>query len=395
MKKLVIITSGVYPSQGVLNLIKYISYSLINNKNFAKKYDLKIFVFEENLFLKFKKIIYNFYLTIRNFFFEEKKRIHNFSNSAKIFLKENNNIKNKIVFFSKNNIYKNYSPDLVFPVQDAKIEKNFKTLGYIYDLQHIDLPKFFTKTEIKKRNQNFKHLIDNTDGILVNSFFVKKGILKNFKINKKNLEVIPFLPYLYDPASKIKKDIKKKYNLKNNFFIICNHFWKHKNHQIAFQAFKNLQLQNKKFDLVCTGITEDSRFPNYFEDLKKKFNKQILDNKIKILNLIPRSDQLELIKNSLGVIQPSLYEGGPGGFSSYEAISLKKCLIISDLKINKEIKYKNIIFFKKNSSKDLTKKLLIVLNKKKQLKKNQDLSKINQKKLGNHFLKLIDKILND
>ena len=110
--------------------------------------------------------------------------------------------------------------------------------------------------------------------------------------------------------------------------------------------------------------------------------------------MIPRSDQLELIKNSLGVIQPSLYEGGPGGFSSYEAISLKKFLIISDLKINKEIKYKNIIFFKKNSSKDLTKKLLIVLNKK-TIKKNQDLSKINQKKLGNHFLKLIDKILNN
>ena len=52
MKKLVIITSGTYPSQGVLNLIKYISYSLINNKNFKKKYDLKIFIFEENLSLK-------------------------------------------------------------------------------------------------------------------------------------------------------------------------------------------------------------------------------------------------------------------------------------------------------------------------------------------------------
>ena len=92
----------------------------------------------------------------------------------------------------------------------------------------------------------------------------------------------------------------------------------------SFPSFKNLQLQNKKFDLVCTGITEDSRFPKYFEDLKKKFNQEILTNKIKILNLIPRSDQIELIKNSLGVIQPSLYEGGPGGFSSYEAISLKK-----------------------------------------------------------------------
>ncbi len=188
MKKLVIITSGVYPSQGILNLIKYISYSLISNKNFKKKYDLKIFIFEENLLLKVKKIIYNFYLITRNFFFEEKKRIHNFSNSAKNFFKENDKIKHKIVFFSKNDIYRNYSPDLVFPIQDAKIKKNFKTLGYIYDLQHIDLPKFFTKFEIKKRNQDFKNLINNTDGILVNSFFVKKGILKYFKIKKKKFK---------------------------------------------------------------------------------------------------------------------------------------------------------------------------------------------------------------
>tara|TARA_X000000950_G_scaffold289548_1_gene415442 strand:- start:9294 stop:9491 length:198 start_codon:yes stop_codon:yes gene_type:complete len=42
MKKLVVITSGMYPSHGVLNLVKYISYSLIKNKTFRKKYDLKI-----------------------------------------------------------------------------------------------------------------------------------------------------------------------------------------------------------------------------------------------------------------------------------------------------------------------------------------------------------------
>ena len=72
MKKLVIITSGTYPSQGVLNLIKYISYCLINDRNFKKKYDLKNFNFKENLSLKLKKIIYNLYLIIRNFFLMKK-----------------------------------------------------------------------------------------------------------------------------------------------------------------------------------------------------------------------------------------------------------------------------------------------------------------------------------
>ena len=79
MKKLVIVTSGMYPSQGVLNLIKYISYSLIKNKDFNKKYDLKIFVFDENFALQSKKLIYNSLMIIRNFFFKEKKRIHKIS----------------------------------------------------------------------------------------------------------------------------------------------------------------------------------------------------------------------------------------------------------------------------------------------------------------------------
>jgi glycosyltransferase involved in cell wall biosynthesis len=395
MKKLVIITSGSYPSQGVLNLIKYISYSLIRNKNFKKKYNIKIFIFREDIILKVKKIIYNFLFEIRNFFFKEKKRIHKFSNSAETFFEENHQMKDHIIFFSKKNDYKNYLPDLVLPVQDRIIKKNYKSLGYIYDLQHIDLPNYFKRNDKRLRNNNFKYLIKNSDGIIVNSLFVKNGILKNYKTKKKDIHVIPFLPYSFDNQYKENKDVKKKYNIKNDYFIICNHFWKHKNHQLAFEAFKILQKKFNNLELVCTGFTHDSRFPVYFKNLKKKYNILIKNDKIKILSHIPRSDQLTLIKKSLSVIQPSLYEGGPGGFSAYEAISLGKNLILSDIKINKEIKHKNILFFKRDSAIDLCKKMFSVVNKKKKLKRFNNISSINQKKLGNYFLKLFHKILND
>ena len=94
------------------------------------------------------------------------------------------------------------------------------------------------------------------------------------------------------------------------------------------------------------------------------------------------------------MIQPSLYEGGPGGFSSYEAICFKKEIILADIKINKEIKYKNAIFFKSNSSKNLLKKMEMIINKKSSSKISINLKK-NQTKLGNFFLNLINKILND
>ena len=52
-----------------------------------------------------------------------------------------------------------------------------------------------------------------------------------------------------------------------------------------------------------------------------------------------------LIQNAKAVVQPTLYEGGPGGFSSYEAISYGKKLIVSDIPINREIKSKNTFFY--------------------------------------------------
>ena len=148
--------------------------------------------------------------------------------------------------------------------------------------------------------------------------------------------------------------------------------------------------------MVCTGVTHDSRFPDYFKNLENKFKKLILSKKIKILDLIPRSDQLELIKKSIGVIQPSLYEGGPGGFSAYEAMVFNKQLIISDIKINKEISYKNSHFYKKNSSEQLLKKMILLIKKKNNKEIiDKQFSENNKKKLGSFFLKLFNKILND
>ena len=384
----------MYPSHGVLNLVKYIAYSLINNKTFRKKYDLKILVFDENISLRLKKIIYNLFMMIGNFFFKEKKRIHKFVNSASNFLQENDELRNYIEFFSNNNIYEKLSPDLIFPLQDKINKKNFKSLGYIFDLQHIDLPNYFRSHDIKTRNRDFRYLIKNSDGILVNSLFVKKGLLKKFNILPKKINTIPFLPYIYDTTKKNNFDVKNKYNIRNNYFLICNHFWKHKNHELVFKTFSKIQRKIKNLDLICTGVTHDSRFPLYFKSLIKKYDYLIKNKKIQILDLVPRSDQLELIKNCLAMIQPSLYEGGPGGFSSYEAICFKKKILLADIKINKEIKYENAFFFKNNSSENLQKKMEMIINKKSPSKISINLKK-NQIKLGNFFLNLIDKILND
>ncbi len=270
MKKMVIITSEMYPSQGILNLIKYISYCLVDNKSFNKKYNLKILIFNENLYLKTKKAIYNSFIFFKNFFSKNKNRIHSFTRSSKYFFKENKKIQKYITYFSKIEDHEKYKPYLVFPIQSKLKNKQYKSFSYIYDLQHLDLPKYFKKKEITMRNENFKKIIRENDAILVNSNFVKKGLLRNYEVKNKKIFTIPFLPYKYDSKSNPGINLKEKFKISKNFFIICNHFWKHKNHDLAFNAFSRFLNDNDNYILVCTGLTNDSRFPNYFNELKKK-----------------------------------------------------------------------------------------------------------------------------
>ena len=392
MKKTIIITTGLYPSEGIFSLIKYISVALISNKDFHKKYNLKILLFNENLTKKVKKIIYDLYLTIKNIFLIEKNRIHKFSYSAKKFTNDNYNLSKYIEFFINEDDYNKFDPHLIFPMQ-INTKKDILSVGYIYDLQHKDLPYLFDKKEIKKRNNLFRKILNDNQKVIVNSKFVKNGLIKKYKANSKKIIQLPFIPYIFDNIRFSTKNIEKKYDISNNYFIISNNFWKHKNHETAFKAFKIFLLKHPNFQLICTGNPYDSRFPNYFKNLSKKYSDLIKKNRIKILNSIPRSDQLNLMKGAKAVVQPTLYEGGPGGFSSYEALSIGKKLLISNIPINKEIKSPNVHFFNPNSPTELSKLFSKVINIKKNSKKNtfyKKISKKNKKFFGKFLLKMID-----
>ncbi|MGK7630644.1 glycosyltransferase, partial [Salmonella enterica] len=134
-----------------------------------------------------------------------------------------------------------------------------------------------------------------------------------------NLHALPFSPcpelnWLNDNS-----DLIDKYAIDKDYFIICNQFWKHKDHSTAFKAFKKYIEINPDVYLVCTGATQDYRFPGYFDELMCLLKKLGISEKVKILGHIPKLEQIELIKNSIAVIQPTLFEGGPGGGITFDA----------------------------------------------------------------------------
>jgi glycosyltransferase involved in cell wall biosynthesis len=254
--------------------------------------------------------------------------------------------------------------DILLPsVESLGKEFPIKWIGYIPDFQHKYLEKYFTERDIKRRNLNYGKISDDARRILVNSENAKKDIIKFTKCDPQKVQALPFAPSIVESWLEDSRDseILKKYNITTKFFIISNQFWIHKDHKTAFEAFKEftgiIESQNKDVLLVCTGKTYDSRFPNYYSELKDFSKQNGLNNKIIILGLIPKLDQISLMRKSLALVQPTLFEGGPGGGSVYDAVALGKKVIVSDIDINREIKDERVTFFKAGDSNDLSKKM--------------------------------------
>lgn len=243
-------------------------------------------------------------------------------------------------------------------------------LGYIYDFQHKYYPQFFTRKECIRRDISFTRVINDAKAVIVNSKAVKNDIHKFYPNKSCRIFNLPFAPFattcIDDWFDAQDSNLQIKYQLPQNYFIISNQFWMHKSHVTAFEALEKINRLASIVDveIVCTGKTEDERFPGYFQAIKRKIVDLGVSNKIHFLGYIPKKDQIQIMQNSIAVLQPTLFEGGPGGGSVHNAVTMGVPAIVSDIPVNLEIQEEHVFFFKAGSADDMAKKMIEVLNKK-------------------------------
>jgi len=234
--------------------------------------------------------------------------------------------------------------------------KSIKTINWIPDFQHLHLPSMFTSQEIKQRNESFMNLIKNSDRIVLSSF----DALKDLKVfAPAYISKVDVLQFVSQPNEKYfelnnvnETELRKKYNITNEFLFMPNQFWKHKNHMLVFEAVNKLKKEGVDICLVCTGYLDDYRNKTYITDIKSFIKTNKLENNIKLLGLIDYADVFVLMKLSKVVINPSLFEGC--GSTVEECKSVGKNLILSNIDVHKE-QYPQATFFDKYSSTSLQK----------------------------------------
>ena len=218
-------------------------------------------------------------------------------------------------------------------------------VGYAYDFQHKYLPQHFTPDDCHSRDEHFAEMLTQAKSVIVNSRAAAADIAKFVPQATARVFALPFAPAPGGDWLEDRPDVLPRHGVAPPFFIISNQFWIHKDHTTAFDAFRILAENDPKIALVCTGSTVDSRNPDYFQGRLARLKSWGLDQRVHILGLIPKRDQIELVKHACAVIQPTLFEGGPGGGAVYDAVSLDVPAIVSDIPVNRELDAAAIEFF--------------------------------------------------
>lgn len=235
----------------------------------------------------------------------------------------------------------------------------FTDIGYIFDCQHLYLKSNFNFLQKIYRSTSFLLTLLFSKGILVNSKSVKNDLKRFYPIiNPHKIINLPFMPITKNKNFKSNL-LLKKYNydfLKDSkkFLLISNRWWNHKNHLIVIKAFKEIRYYlEKNFDfennfLVISGSIKGNKGSTNIADIARHYiKKNDLEKNIFILDHVPDDFHNLLVSKCLGIIQPTLFEGGPGGFCAWEAIGMNKPLALSNIEINNELKdhVQELIYF--------------------------------------------------
>lgn len=208
-------------------------------------------------------------------------------------------------------------------------------LGWIPDWQHMRMPEMFPASEREGRDAFFRKMIEQASRLIVSSRDALRDLETFAPGAAGKARLLPFVArvpeavYVSDPAP-----VCERYRLPRRFVYVPNQFWKHKNHEAIVEALSRLGRNRPDMAVVCSGNTNDHRHPAYMGELLAEISRRGLRDRLLVLGIVDRDDVFRLMRQSLAVLQPSLFEGWNSGVE--EAKSLGKRILLSDIAVHRE-----------------------------------------------------------
>jgi glycosyltransferase involved in cell wall biosynthesis len=236
-------------------------------------------------------------------------------------------------------------------------------IAYLYDLQHLHMPWYFSSEERNGRADCFNKLKQQAHALMFNSHYILHEFASCYGLpDRRPVFSLPFAPQAR--AEWLNNDFLSPHGSSSSrpYLVVCNQFWIHKNHMIVLEAFEQIS-HLCDLDLVFTGALHDYRGHEHIMHFLDKLTNMSELERVHVLGDVPKLQQIHILSHATMLIQPSTYEGGPGGGAVYDAIAMGVPVLLSDIEVNREcLSPWYMDFFSTNDSSDLASKILKYMN---------------------------------
>jgi glycosyltransferase involved in cell wall biosynthesis len=222
-------------------------------------------------------------------------------------------------------------------------------ISWLPDFQQRYLKFMFTRVGYWRREIGYILQAYSKRTIMLSSEAARNDCERFYSHTCGRTHAVQFSVPSHNPPSLIRaREIARVYNLPKNFFFLPNQFFKHKNHDLVLDAITLLRERGCKVVVAASGRQDDPRNPGHYASLCSKIDALNLQGEFRILGLIPYEHVVSLMRASIALLNPSLFEGW--STSVEEARSLGTPMILSDLPVHFEQAGGNAIFFKRSSA---------------------------------------------
>ena len=241
-------------------------------------------------------------------------------------------LKPDIVHFPHFNVPFFYSGSFVVTIHDILMHKNKGLRATTLPAPEYYLKRLGYKTV-------FRHAVTKALKIIVPSNFVKKELVRFYRVNPAKIIVTYEGFDAKISGGESPEKVLGRYNLRAPFFIYAGNAYPHKNLERLVEAI--LQLNQKRDEKVLLAIASARSI--FTERLEKMIKKLGAGSYVRLLGFIPDADLGILYQYSLGFTFPSLSEGF--GLPGLEAISCGTLLLASDIPVFEEVYKTNAVYF--------------------------------------------------
>lgn len=228
-----------------------------------------------------------------------------------------------------------------------------RLLGWIPDFQHIHYPEYFSRKELRLRDRTFNNIVTLSSRVLLSSHSARDDFRSFAPALDEKARIMHFVSQpdrsVWDPALANEQDLR--YGKHKKYFFLPNQFWKHKNHQVVFQAVRILRDRGRPVTVLCSGSTADYRNRRHSDELREYLRVNGLEENVCILGMVSSADLFYLMRNSVSVLNPSLFEGW--STTVEEAKSLGKNMVLSDIPVHREQAPPGSVYFDPHNAEQL------------------------------------------